>query len=29
MLEHEARFTRRYTAEELAQLFQLLRRIHP
>jgi DNA-binding MarR family transcriptional regulator len=29
MLAHEARFTRLYTAEELAQLFQLLRRIHP
>ena len=29
MLEHEARFTRLYSSEELAQLFSLLRRIHP
>jgi len=28
MLEHEARFTRMYTAEELGQLLQLLRRMH-
>jgi hypothetical protein len=28
MLEHEARFTRMYTAEELGQLLQLLRRLH-
>jgi|ERR1700722_12556951 DNA-binding MarR family transcriptional regulator len=29
MLEHEARFTRLFTAEELAQLIAYLRRIHP
>jgi DNA-binding MarR family transcriptional regulator len=29
MLEHEARFTRLFSATELAQLFRLLRRIHP
>jgi DNA-binding MarR family transcriptional regulator len=29
MLEHETRFTRLFSAEELAQLFTLLRRIHP
>ncbi len=29
MLEHEARFTRLFSSEELAQLFALLRRIHP
>jgi DNA-binding MarR family transcriptional regulator len=29
MLEHEARFTRLFSAEELAQLMALLRRIHP
>jgi DNA-binding MarR family transcriptional regulator len=29
MLEHEARFTRLFTAEELAQLIAFLRRIHP
>ncbi|HEX8755913.1 MAG TPA: MarR family winged helix-turn-helix transcriptional regulator [Steroidobacteraceae bacterium] len=29
MLEHEKRFTRLFTREELAQLFAYLRRIHP
>jgi DNA-binding MarR family transcriptional regulator len=29
MIEHEARFTRLFSAEELAQLFAYLRRIHP
>jgi DNA-binding MarR family transcriptional regulator len=29
MLEHEARFTRLFSAQELAHLFTLLRRIHP
>lgn len=29
MLEHEMRFTRLFSAGELAQLFALLRRIHP
>jgi len=29
MLDHETRFTRLFSAEELAQLFTLLRRIHP
>lgn len=29
MLAHEARFTRLFSSEELAQLFALLRRIHP
>jgi DNA-binding MarR family transcriptional regulator len=29
MLEHETRFTRLFSAAELAQLFALLRRIHP
>ncbi|HEV7135277.1 MAG TPA: MarR family winged helix-turn-helix transcriptional regulator [Steroidobacteraceae bacterium] len=29
MLEHEKRFTRLFTREELAQLFTYLRRIHP
>jgi DNA-binding MarR family transcriptional regulator len=29
MLEHERRFTRLFTREELAQLFAYLRRIHP
>jgi DNA-binding MarR family transcriptional regulator len=29
MLEHETRFTRLFSAQELAQLFTLLRRIHP
>jgi DNA-binding MarR family transcriptional regulator len=29
MLEHEARFTRLFNAEELAQLIAFLRRIHP
>jgi DNA-binding MarR family transcriptional regulator len=29
MLEHETRFTRLFSAQELAQLFALLRRIHP
>jgi DNA-binding MarR family transcriptional regulator len=29
MLEHETRFTRLFSAQELAQLFSLLRRIHP
>jgi DNA-binding MarR family transcriptional regulator len=29
MLEHERRFTRFFTREELAQLFAYLRRIHP
>lgn len=29
MLEHEKRFTRLFTQAELAQLFTLLRRIHP
>jgi DNA-binding MarR family transcriptional regulator len=29
MLEHEVRFTRLFSAQELAQLFMLLRRIHP
>jgi hypothetical protein len=29
MIEHEARFTRLFSQEELAQLFGYLRRIHP
>jgi hypothetical protein len=29
MIEHEARFTRLFSAEELGQLFAFLRRIHP
>jgi DNA-binding MarR family transcriptional regulator len=29
MIEHEARFTRLFSQEELAQLFTYLRRIHP
>jgi DNA-binding MarR family transcriptional regulator len=29
MLDHETRFTRLFSAQELAQLFTLLRRIHP
>jgi DNA-binding MarR family transcriptional regulator len=29
MIEHEARFTRLFSQEELAQLFAYLRRIHP
>lgn len=29
MIEHEARFTRLFSPEELAQLFAYLRRIHP
>ena len=29
MLEHEMRFTRLFSAEELAQLITFLRRIHP
>jgi DNA-binding MarR family transcriptional regulator len=29
MIEHEARFTRLFSHEELAQLFAYLRRIHP
>ena len=29
MIEHEARFTRLFSAEELGQLFAYLRRIHP
>jgi hypothetical protein len=29
MVEHEKRFTRLFSAEELAQLFAYLRRIHP
>lgn len=29
MLDHETRFTRLFSPEELAQLFTLLRRIHP
>lgn len=29
MLDHETRFTRLFSSEELAQLFALLRRIHP
>ncbi len=29
MLDHEMRFTRLFSSEELAQLFALLRRIHP
>jgi DNA-binding MarR family transcriptional regulator len=29
MIEHEARFTRLFSAEELTQLFGYLRRIHP
>ena len=29
MLEHEARFTRLFSAEELSQLITFLRRIHP
>jgi len=29
MIEHEARFTRLFSAEELMQLFAYLRRIHP
>ena len=29
MLEHELRFTRLFSAEELAQLITFLRRIHP
>jgi len=29
MLEHETRFTRLFSEQELAQLFSLLRRIHP
>jgi hypothetical protein len=29
MIEHEARFTRLFSTEELGQLFAYLRRIHP
>ena len=29
MIEHEARFTRLFSPEELTQLFAYLRRIHP
>ncbi len=29
MLDHETRFTRLFSSQELAQLFALLRRIHP
>jgi DNA-binding MarR family transcriptional regulator len=29
MIEHEARFTRLFSTEELSQLFAFLRRIHP
>jgi DNA-binding MarR family transcriptional regulator len=29
MIEHEARFTRLFSTEELTQLFAFLRRIHP